>query len=317
MVNSIRRRLPPTLTALLLGISLQGCTVGPNFVSPKADTPAKWTDEALQPVPKHEEASTVSATPVETVAWWTSFHDPTLTSLIESAVASNLDLRQAVLRMAEAHAQRDVAAAAQWPSLSGNGAYTRRRISEKTATTSLLSNFGGTAGGANGSPPGGVSTAIPGLSNPFDQFQYGFDASWEIDLFGRVRRSVEAADADIAASVEDSRDVLVSLLGDVARTYIDFRGAQLRQSILEENLATQRQVLDLTRDRRRAGVGKALSTCRVPLLHGKVAAWIHRPPPPNIRITGFLSKSSATPCGCTFASASASAMWKKYCWNAA
>src|SRR5262249_26044119 len=63
--------------------------------------------------------------------------------------------------------------------------------------------------------------------------------------------------------------------------------------------------------------GGALSTCRVPLLHGKVAAWVHRPPPPNIRITGFLSKSSATRCGCTFASASASAMWKKYCWNAA
>src|SRR5262249_46160516 len=163
MVNSIRIRVRPTLTALLLGVSLQGCTVGPNFVSPKADTPTNWTDEALQPVPKHEEASTVSAAPVETIAWWRSFHDPTLTSLIETHAGHTLARQEVRLRWAERRATRVGAAAAKWPGLSGNGASPRRRISERTATTSLLSNFGGTAGGANGSPPGGVSTAIPGL----------------------------------------------------------------------------------------------------------------------------------------------------------
>ncbi len=242
------------LLAAVVALLLQGCTVGPDFVPPKADTPAGWTDAALTPVPARAETSAAQATPVTTAEWWTSFDDPTLTSLIDRATASNLDLRQAVLRIAEARAQRGIAGAAEWPTVSGNGSYTRERISEKTAMTSLLAGFSGGAHGA----PGGVSGALPGLQNPFDQYQYGFNSSWEIDLFGRVRRSVEAADADTDTSVEDSRDVLVSVLGDVARTYIDLRGAQLRISILEENLKTQRDTLDLARDRRRAGVGNDL-----------------------------------------------------------
>lgn len=246
-----RMNLHLLFAAALLGTLVQGCTVGPDFVPPKAETPAAWANETLT----EAQRSAVHATPDTVPAWWTSFGDPTLTSLIERAAAANLDLRQAVLRIAEARAQRDIAGAAQWPSLSGNASYARERISEKTAMASLLSSFGAAAGGP---PAGGVSHALPGLQNPFGQYQYGFDASWEIDLFGRVRRSVEAADADAAATVEDGRDVLVSLLGEVARTYIDLRGAQLRQSILEENLATQQDVLDLARDRRLAGVGNDL-----------------------------------------------------------
>ncbi len=247
----------PVLGVFMLGVLLQGCTVGPDFVPPHAATPPAWTDAALKPVPARAETSTPAPTPVTLAAWWTSFDDPTLTSLIERATASNLDLRQAVIRIAEARAQRDVAGAAQWPTLSGNASYTRQRISEQTALTSLIGGFAGAAHGGGG-PAGGVSGALPGLQNPFDQYQYGFDSSWEIDLFGRVRRSVEAADADTTASIEDSRDVLISLLGDVARTYIDLRGAQLRRSILEQNLKTQRDAYDLARDRRRAGMGTDL-----------------------------------------------------------
>jgi len=254
MPANLRMIARPAIAAVLLGALVQGCTVGPDFVPPKADTPASWTGKALTPVPANKETSAVAVTPITVAAWWTSFDDPMLTSLAERAAASNLDLRRAVLRIAEARAERDIAAAGQWPNLSGNGSYTRERISEKTALTSLLGGFGGAAGG----PTGGVSMALPGLQNPFNQFQYGFDASWEIDLFGRVRRSVEAADADTAASIEDSRDVLVSLLGEVARAYIDLRGAQLRRSILGENLATERDVLALARDRRRAGTGNDL-----------------------------------------------------------
>ncbi len=93
------------------------------------------------------------------------------------------------------------------------------------------------------------------MPNPFDQYQWGFDASWEIDLLGRVRRSVEAADATTQASIEDRNDVLVSLQGDVARSYIDLRAAQLRRSVLEDDLKSQREILDITRERARFGMG--------------------------------------------------------------
>jgi outer membrane protein, multidrug efflux system len=226
-------------TILPLTLFLVGCTVGPDFIRPHADTPNTWTPALSRPVPTREWASAVSDKPIEVAAWWTTFQDPLLSSLIERAVVANLDVRQATLRVTEARALRDMAAAQHRPSLSANGAYTRQRISEKTATGSFL-------------------TKAPGLPNPADQFQYGFDASWEIDLFGRVRRSVEAADADTQASVEDRSDVLVTLLGDVARNYVELRSAQLRQSITTDNLRLQRDVLDFTRDRQQSGIGNDL-----------------------------------------------------------
>ncbi len=232
--------VPAALAAWLLGVALSGCTVGPDFAPPKADAPAAWTETAI--IKRPGQQNVVAAAPVTAAAWWTSFNDPVLTSLVERAAASNLDLRQAVLRIAEARAQRDIAGAGQWPALNASTSYTRQRVSEKTALMSLLGGHGTTA-------------APPGLQNPFNQYQYGFDASWEIDLFGRVRRSVEAADADTAASVEDSRDILVSLAGEVARVYVDLRGAQLRRTVLDDNLRTQRDAFELARDRRNAGTG--------------------------------------------------------------
>lgn len=243
------RPLHPLALVLLLSGGLPGCTVGPDFVPPKADTPAQWT------LPRQAAPGRVVTTPVRTAAWWKSFDDPTLDRLIARAAAANLDLRQAVLRIAEARAARRIAAAGFWPSLSANGSYARERISEKTAFTSLLGSIGGGAGHA---PAGGVSGALPGLQNPFGQYQDGFDASWEIDLFGRVRRSVEAAEADTTASVADSQSVLVSLLAEVARVYIDLRATQLRHAILTANLATQRDSLALTRNRRQSGIGNDL-----------------------------------------------------------
>lgn len=255
---SVVRR--PFCLAGALALLLAGCTVGPDFKAPKPDTPAGWTKTALQPVATKEQPSRPSTEAVDG-SWWASFQDPTLTSLIARASAANLDLRQAVLRIAEARAQHDITAAAQFPTLSGDGGYTRERISEKTAFTSLLGSLGGAhgppSGGApgGGAPAGGVSGAIPSLPNPFDQYQWGFDASWEIDLFGGVRRSIEAADATTQASIEDRNDMLVSLQGDVARYYIDLRATQLRRSVLEDDLTSQRDILDLTRDRARVGIG--------------------------------------------------------------
>ena len=241
---------------LLLALLLSGCTVGRDFSPPQADAPPSWTKDALQPTAKGDATSAASTGPVA-AAWWTSFDDPTLTSLITRASSANLDLRQAALRIAEARAQRDIAGGAQFPTLRANGGYTRQRISERTAFTSLLGNIGATHGAAvgTGGPPGGVPSTIPSLPNPFDQYQWGFDASWEIDLFGRVRRSLEAADATTQAAIEDRNDILVSLQGDVARAYIDLRAAQLRCSVLEDDLKSQRDILGLTRERARFGMG--------------------------------------------------------------
>jgi len=241
---------------LLLALLLSGCALGPDFTPPQPDTPTGWTQDALRPGARADKQSRASTGPI-TDAWWASFSDPPLTSLIARASSANLDLKQATLRIAEARAQRDITGSAQFPTLDANGGYMRERISERTAFTSLLSNIGATHGGPSSTPTpiGGVPSAIPSLTNPFDQYQWGFDASWEIDLFGRVRRSVEAADATTQASIEDRNDVLVSLQGDVARAYIDLRAAQLRRSVLDDDLKSQREILDLTRDRARFGMG--------------------------------------------------------------
>ncbi len=229
--------------SLLAGCAslLAGCTVGPSFVKPKPDVPAQWSHTALEQ--SDSRSSAVSSEEEPAVEWWTSFRDPMLSSLIDRSVAANLDVREAVLRIEEARAQRDVTAAGLWPSLSANASYTRQRLSLNTPNGAIF----------------GIGPQIPGLppgifANPFNQYQLGLSASWELDLFGRVRRSVEAANADMQASIEDERDVTVSLASDVAEAYIDLRGSQLRKSILEQSLATQRDVLELTRQRWNAGL---------------------------------------------------------------
>jgi NodT family efflux transporter outer membrane factor (OMF) lipoprotein len=150
-----------------------------------------------------------------------------------------------VLRITEARAEREVTGAAFWPKVDANASYTRQRLSDTTTTGAVFTNFG------NVTIPGVPSVNFP---NPSNQFQLGGGASWEIDLFGRVRRSVEAANAELQASVEDRHAVLVSLCADVARNYIELRGAQLRRDVTEQTLATQGELYDLTRQRQAVGL---------------------------------------------------------------
>jgi len=233
-----------------LSLSLFGCTVGPDFVPQKTDVPKDWVGVSKTQGTTQTQPSTVTATPADDGTWWSTFHDPVLTSLIERAAVSNLDIRAAALRIAEARTQRRVAGADQWPSLSGNTSYQNQRFSEKTAQGSLFGSLGNLGGGSG--------VAIPSYPNPYDQFQVGFDASWELDLFGRVRRSVEAADADAQASVEDANGTLVSLEGEVARAYIDLRSAQAHRTITQDNLDTQHEIEVLARQKLHAGLGNDL-----------------------------------------------------------
>ncbi|MGH8260608.1 MAG: efflux transporter outer membrane subunit [Steroidobacteraceae bacterium] len=254
--------LPNAQRALAAGglaALLAGCAVGPNFVAPKPDVPARWSAAAVRGSTVASGASGArasgaqapAASPIDTSApqiarWWTRFDDPTLTSLIERSLDANLDLREAVVRIEEARAQRQETAAGLWPSLSGNAGFTRQRFSLDTPNGAI---FGITGSGRFPGLPPGVS-----ITNPFDQYQLGLSASWELDLFGRVRRSVEAADADVLSAVESARGVRIALASDVAEAYVDLRGAQLRRSIVERSLADQRDVLQLTRQRWDAGL---------------------------------------------------------------
>lgn len=237
-----------------------GCAVGPNFTRPTPQAPAHWSaratspSAAAQPLPTEPEAPpSPTAAPAgvateqsaQQPAWWASFNDPMLTSLLERGRSSNLDLRMAVLRIEEARAQRDVAAAAYWPTLSAESSYSRQRLSETTPTGSLFNSLG------NIKLPGGAAISIP---NPYSQYQLSADASWEIDLFGRIRRALEVADASVQVSVEDQHAVLVSVLADIAQNYIELRGAQARLLIARENLTTIDELLDLTSQRRAAGL---------------------------------------------------------------
>ena len=233
-----------------LAVLVAGCAVGPNFVPAKADVPATWSRTARM---DHRAggngaagASAIDTSAPEIAEWWSSFKDPTLTSLMERSLAANLDLREAVVRIEEARAQRQQTAAGLWPTLAANASFTRQRFSLNTPNGAIFGIAG--SGGARGLPPGVA------ISNPFDQYQLGLSASWELDLFGRVRRSIEAADADLESAVENERAVRVSLASDVAEAYIDLRGAQLRRSVIEHSLATQRDLYDLTRERWNAGL---------------------------------------------------------------
>ena len=170
-----------------------------------------------------------------------------LNSLVERAVRSNLDLRLAEARIREARASRVVTASGAWPTLNVSGSYTRNRASENGVAV-----------------PGEGTVIVPSGGANLDQnfYQSGFDANWEIDVFGGVRRSVEAADATVEATVEDRRDVLVTLLGEVARNYIDLRGFQRQLAVARANLKTQQDTLELTQVRFQAGLASDLDVAQ-------------------------------------------------------
>lgn len=217
------------LGALVLIIS--GCMVGPNYRKPDTSTPAKWNEAA-------DFASAKS--PVELARWWTTFNDPELDSLVDRAVRLNKDLKLAQARVREARAQKGIVAADLYPQVNTSADYSRNRSSENASP-------GGSSGGSTGD---------------FDLFQAGFDAGWEIDIFGRTRRAVEAANADIEASEENLRDVLVSLLAEVARSYLQVRGTQLRLTIAHDNINAQRQTLELVTARYQAGLSSELDVAQ-------------------------------------------------------
>lgn len=224
--------------AVVACLVLSGCMVGPNYKKPADEVPPAWVE-----VP-----SGVTTNEANDLAqWWTLFKDPMLDSLIEQAMQANKDLKIAQARIREARAQRAVTASNLYPKLDSSASYSRRRSSQH-ADPSTLS--------------GGAVENNDIFAGALDLYQPGFDASFELDIFGRVRRSVEAATADLAASRENFNDTLITLLSEVAINYITVRGSQLRLDITSKNMEAMRQTLSLTRERFNAGLSSELDVAQ-------------------------------------------------------
>ena len=237
------------LAALLGATTLCGCAVGPDFKQPAWASPSSWFGGPREAVKRPQ--SVPVAEPVD-VDWWKLFHDPVLTGLERRVAAENLDVKTADIRLTESRAQLGIARSALFPTLNGNVSYTRQQASNNGLFAIVPSAAGATgANGASGNSAGGIQgTGI----KPFDLYQGGFDASWEVDLWGGVARSVESAAATSEAANEARRSVLLSSLAEVARDYILLRGTQAQLAIANENARTARQGLDLTQQRAAGGV---------------------------------------------------------------
>lgn len=234
-----RIRIVPVLLTVQAALGAHWPEVGPNYERPQAAVPDGY----------HQQAGTAGTNDGAAVAkWWATLKDDALTSLIERAVRANLDLKIASSRVLEARAARRVTRSDLLPTVESSN-----RIQQvRGGLTSGLFNV-------NQNTSGGSS-----LLAPFETsiYQFGFDASWEIDFFGGRRRALEAAGADVAAAGEARRDTLVSLLAEVARNYSELRGFQKRLEITSRNIQLQRDSLELTKVRAEAGLGTQLDVER-------------------------------------------------------
>lgn len=184
--------------------------VGPDYVRPQSQTAPAFSG-LKKDVNPPDLASKPTEEPIEISRWWREFNDPKLTELIARAQQQNLDVEAAIARIRQARAQVIIAAGALYPSLSIGASAQQSR-----------------------SPLGGLGTGGNGRISEF--YQVGFDASWEIDVFGGIRRQVESAKANLEASFESRDDVLVTMAGEIGTNYIALRGAQRQLQISRSNL---------------------------------------------------------------------------------
>ncbi len=219
----------------LATVALAGCAVGPDYHPPKTQAPANWSEAQLG-------GTTNGAMTV--VEWWKTFHDPELNSLIQRGAATNYDLRVADGACMRPARFRASAVFDLGPTINGGAGYADTRQSKN----SIPFNTSGPVGGQ-------ISSNYLFRTDLYDAH---FDASWEIDVFGGKRRALQEANALLASAEEDRRDVLVSVLAEVARNYIDVRHFQQRLAIAHQNIAAQQDAVDITRDRFHAGLASEL-----------------------------------------------------------
>jgi multidrug efflux system outer membrane protein len=223
------KRLLQAANLSWLSLIVSGCAaVGPNYVPLAPKVPASFAEAPAGTLANVGKAQTVDD------AWWKTLGDPILEGLLKEALTSAPSIAAAQARVREARALAGVAGAGRFPTADAGGAYARNLGSENVPT---------------GVPPGGLG---PGIHS--NLWQAGFDASWEIDIFGGVRRTVEAAEANYEAVTEDRADVVLTLLAEVARNYVELRGAQRRIEVARKDLAIERDLQALTQSLLAAGL---------------------------------------------------------------
>jgi multidrug efflux system outer membrane protein len=200
-------------SAVVVALMCAGCAVGPDYVTPDTTLPKQFLGDEGQP----------TAEELSLEKWWGNFNDPILTQLVSDAVRNNNDLQSAIARVNQSRAVYNQTFLNLFPTITSDGQYTNTHIPTSTF-----------AGGA-------IQTGKSHINN--DYFSTGFDAVWELDIFGRVRRSVEAQDAQIDASVAGLQDAIRILVSEVARNYMELRGAQHQKQVAQENARTQEQVV--------------------------------------------------------------------------
>jgi NodT family efflux transporter outer membrane factor (OMF) lipoprotein len=210
-----------------LMLTVAGCTVGPDFSPHPAITPPEATLSSAH--------TTLGAEGEISPAWWHSFHDPILDVLEQQALDGNLDLAAASARIGRARAQDRIAGAVGKPNAGVGASYQRERASPQgiLALTGAGSPASNAAGGDD--PFGTATLPTSTKSDDYDLFQAGFDASWELDLWGKARRIREASRAAAQATVLERDAARISLSAEVARTYMWLRGAEARLTILQDN----------------------------------------------------------------------------------
>jgi len=209
----------------VVALSATACTVGPNYRRPQIPTPAAYAEAGSAG------ETAVTSGDADLSTWWTQFNDPLLDSLIQRALAASPTLQSAESKVREARLQEKVTGAAEYPT-----------VSAAADAVTLNSN--------RGANPAAAQLPIPAHINLYSA---GFDASWEVDLFGGTRRAVEEAKADTQANLWARRDGEVSLVAEVANDYMDLRQLQMRIAIGEAELARQKGLFDIVQERRRTG----------------------------------------------------------------
>lgn len=243
-------KLTPRLCLLAIQLTaLSGCSqlfpkIGPDYQKPELVLPANWSDSSA----KSDQQSVINAE-TDLARWWRQLGDSQLDHLIDEALAGNLDLRSAKARLQQARATRDQAEAELYPTLKASGNVNQREVDSSS------SGNGATSGGSNigaGIGSGGVGSTVNGTT-----YAPGLDASWEIDIFGGIRRGIEAATADEASTEAKLHNARVSLVAEVARNYVELRSYQRRLAIAKDNLASQSETAQITEWRYQAGLANA------------------------------------------------------------
>ena len=209
---------------------LSACSVGPDFKLPETELPGRYVANLD---PRATDSSAGRAANVDLTQWWRSFRDPQLVSLVERAIAANPDIAIALARLQQARARQFVATGAALPK------------GELSA--------GAGFGTGTDNTRGRVSEALhsAGNTNGFDHLNEagGFDSTWELDVFGKLRREIEASHLDALAAAKARDAVLVSVIANVARAYIELRGYQAQLAVIRRNMETSRRSLQVAQTR--------------------------------------------------------------------